>query len=187
MKEIYLPESACKMAKAILKRGEPAIIRQNIFLACDGNRMGVHKLMDSVEKPIYVTPDILDNKGTYIRIMDGYMLTYGDSKHKRISYDESCLYDATFCDLYMNNEFYVAPFIKSSLCWHDVNWKFVCDSYTETSGFTMEMPFGQVSDIITKMDAKNAIVNLRKDKHNRPCAVITVSENCIVFVMGYQY
>lgn len=184
MKEIYIPDTACKMVKALLKRGEPAVIRQNVILASDGCRLGVHKLNDSVQKPIYVTPDILDPKGTYIRVMDGYMLAYGDSKQKKVAYDESYLYDATFCDIHIDNEFYTAPFIKGMLRWHNVKWKNVIpmDSKMD-SPFSRITPFAQIAEIIEKMDAKDANVNMVSDE----CAIVTASENCIVVVMGYRY
>lgn len=184
MKEIYLPETACKMVKAILKRGEPAVIRQNVLLACDGNRLGVYKLNDTVDKPTYVTPDILDTKGTHVRIMDNYMLTYGDSKYKQIAYDQAFLYDATFCDLYYDHEFFRAPYIKAILNWHNVNWKSVIPADSKMNApFSKVTPFAQIAEIIDKMDAKQANVNMLKDD----CAIITVSENCIVVVMGYRY
>lgn len=184
MNEIYIPDTACKMVKALVKRGEPAVIRQNVILASDGRRLGVHKLNDSVKKPIYVTPDILDSKGTYIRVMDGYMLAYADSKLKRVAYDESYLYDATFCDIHIDNEFYVAPFIKGMLQWHNVKWKNVIHTESKmNSPFSRITPFAQIAEIVEKMDAKDANVNMISED----CAIITASENCIVVVMGYRY
>lgn len=188
MQKYYLPETACKMVKAILGKNHPAVLMGDVLMATDGNRMGIFRTGFNVETPVMICPDMLTASGTHVELHEEYMLTYGDSKWKTDTWSEyiSGVYDGSYYKVWKDYNC-IRPYLKdvTDRRYANVKWKAPLLYEGTVVPFDRTVPFIQVGEILDKMDAKNAIVQMVK-QGNTSLILITVSEDCFIVVMPYR-